>query len=120
MYARHSYEKPPTPRMELNTLQTQNRRFKATGGVSAENRVQGFWPAFVNTRTGEVYLSRFGDGRLAPIHLLDGLPASTVLRRTASGRVTAVHGWITAGFVRDGWFFTREQAAAVVRGASSN
>jgi hypothetical protein len=112
MYAQHSFEELPTPRLELKTLETQNRRFKGTGGVSEENRAQGFRPAFMDTRTGDVYLSRFGDGRPAPIHILDGLPANAVLRRTGSGRVTAVYGWITAGFVRDGRFFTREQAAA--------
>jgi hypothetical protein len=32
-----------------------------------------------------VYLSRFADGRLAPVHLLDGLPDSVVLARGACG-----------------------------------
>jgi len=53
-------------------------------------------------------------GQAGTIHLLDGLPANAILRRTGSGRVAAVHGWITAGFVRDDRYFTREQAAAVM------
>jgi hypothetical protein len=118
MYPQHLHDKPRTPHLSLNTLQTQNRQFSGTGGVSAENRAQRFRPAFMDRRTGEVYPSRFGDGRPAPIHLLDGLPASAVLHRTASGRVTAVHGWLTAGFTREGRFFTREQAAAIAQGAS--
>jgi hypothetical protein len=96
----------------LKTLETQNRQFTGTAGVSAKNRAEGFRPAFIDMRTRQVYLSRFGDGRLAPVHLLDGLPANAVLRRTGTGRVAAVHGWIMAGFVRNDQFFTREQAAA--------
>jgi hypothetical protein len=112
MHTQHAYHQPRTPRSGLESLQAQNQRFHGTTGVSAENRTLGFRPAFMNTRTGEVYLSRFGDGRLAPMHLLDGLPASVVLKRTDSGCVAAVHGWITGGFVRDNRFFTREQAVA--------
>jgi hypothetical protein len=102
----------PTPRLSQAALRQQNVQFKGTGGISEENRDQGFRPGFMNNRTGEVYVSCFGDGRPAPMHLLDGLPASVVVRRAVSGRVVAVHGWITAGFIRNGRFFTREQAAA--------
>lgn len=114
MYTQSHYQELPAPRLAPQTLITQNRRYQGTGGVSAENRGAGFRPAFMNTRTGEVYLSRFGDGRPAPIHVLDGLPANAVWRRTDSGRVAAAHGWITAGFVRAERFFTREQAATAV------
>lgn len=92
-------------------LREQNRRFKSTGGVSRENRSKGFLPAFSDTGTGAVYLSRFADGRVAPVHVLDGLPAELVTERSASGRVTAVKASICAGFVRNGEFFTREEAA---------
>lgn len=100
--------------MTLNSLKQQNQRFKGTGGLSQENRSSGFLPAFSDTSTGTIYLSRFADGRLAPMHLLDGLPAEVVVDRSASGRVKAVKKTVVAGFVRDDQFFTREQAAAAV------
>jgi hypothetical protein len=44
MYARHLHDQPPTPHLGLDTLQTQNRQFKGTGGVSAENGPKAFGP----------------------------------------------------------------------------
>ena len=95
-------------------LRQQNRVFRGTGGVSQENREGGFVPAFSDTSTGDVYLSRFADGRVAPMHLLDGLPAAVVVQRSVSGRVMSVKETLQAGFVRAGKFYTREQAAAAV------
>ena len=42
--------------------------------------------------------------------MLDGLPDAVIVRRNRSGKVTAVRGSIVAGFLRDGRFYTREQA----------
>lgn len=64
--------------------------------------------------TRAVYLSRFADGRIAPFHILDGLPADLVLGRSASGRVAAVKTSVISGFVRAGLFYTRDEAAALV------
>lgn len=100
-------------------LRQQNRVFRGSGGRSQENRSSGFVPAFSDTSTGDVYLSRFADGRLAPMHLLDGLPAAVVIERSVSGRVMSVKETLQAGFVRAGKFYTREQAAAAVAGYSS-
>lgn len=97
-------------------LVEQNRRFLRTGGVSAGNRCHGFHPAFFDRETGTVYIARFTDGRPAPIHVLDGLPAQLVVERLPSGKVAAVKRSIEAGFVRDGNFITREEAAAAVDG----
>ena len=102
--------------MTPQRLMEQNRCFKGTGGVSQENCSGGFLPAFSDTRTGMVYLSRFADGRLAPMHLLDGLPAELIVSCNASGRVVATKDCIQAGFVRQGQFYTREQAALAVTG----
>lgn len=96
------------------TLEDQNRVFKGTGGISDRNRSLGFMPAFQDTHTGTVYLSRFADGRVAPMHLLDGLPNEVVLRRTTGGRVRAVKASLAAGFISSGRFYTREQAARAV------
>lgn len=98
---------PLTP----ESLQQQNRLFQGTTGVSACARDGGFAPAFLDTATGRVYLARFADGRLAPMHLLDGLPRDLVEHRDEGGRTLAVKSSVIAGFVLYGKFYTREQAA---------
>ncbi len=92
-------------------LRRENRTYRGSGGVSAQNRCGGFAPAFLDLETGMVYRACFADGRPAPMHLLDGLPAEVVVDRHASGTVRAVKGSIVAGFLGRGRFFTREQAA---------
>jgi hypothetical protein len=82
--------------------------------VTAESRPFGFQPAFADRETGAIYLSRFADGRPAPCHLLEGLPDKHVLGRRACGRVATLKPSIVSGFVRDGRFYTREEAAALV------
>ncbi len=100
--------------MTSMTLQQENHKYKGTGGTSQENSFIGFSPAFLDETTGMIYLSRFADGRIAPMHLLDGLPQELVIHRTPSGRVKAVKASITAGFVLSGQFYTREQAASAI------
>lgn len=92
-------------------LEIENACHRGTGGVSGENRGLGFRPAFMDSETRIVYLSRFADGRFAPVHVLDGLPDGVVLSRHASGRIERVKSSLVSGFVRSGRFFTREQAA---------
>ena len=70
-------------------LKQENQRFAGTGGVSENNRQAFFVPAFKNALTGEVALSRFRDGRIAPCHLIDGLPDEWIAARdglSARGR----------------------------------
>ena len=95
-------------------LHIENRHYRGRGGVSEENRSEGFRPAFLDTQTQQVYPSCFIDGRPAPCHLLDGLPDEVVLERNAGGRVVSVKTSIVSGFVRGDRFFNREQAAAEV------
>ncbi|RTR07058.1 sigma-54-dependent Fis family transcriptional regulator [Halomonas nitroreducens] len=97
--------------LTLAMLRRQNQVFRGSGGVSAGNRSQGFRPAFYDMDTGTVHPSRFASGLEAPMHLLDGLPDDLVVSRQANGRVEAVKPGIVAGFMRDGRFFTRQQAA---------
>jgi hypothetical protein len=101
--------------MNVQSLRQQNAVHAGTGGVSRKNRSLGFRPAFLDFDTQTIYLSRFADGRPAPFHLLDGLPNEIVVDRTLCGRVAAVKASVIAGFVRDGFFFTREQAARAAR-----
>jgi hypothetical protein len=92
-------------------LSHENELYAQTRGVSQANREFGWRPGYLNQATGEVELSRFADGRPAPIHILDGLPEHWVLERDADGHVVAAEPEIVSGFLRDGRFFTREQAA---------
>jgi hypothetical protein len=93
-------------------LETSN--FLGTGGISAGNRGDGFRPAFLDSDTNTVYLSRYFDGQPAPFHLLDGLPDHLVLQRNASGRVEAVSPAVVSGFLRAGRFYSREEAAQAI------
>jgi hypothetical protein len=96
-------------------LQLETAMHRGTGRVSSENRELGFRPAFRDTATGKTYLSTFADGRPAPFHILDGLPEPVVLARDRCGRISRVVGSIVAGFLRNDAFYTRSEAAALVR-----
>jgi hypothetical protein len=98
--------------MALLALEAAN--YRGTRGVSENNRNTGFQPAFADRETGRVHLSRFADGRLAPCHLLDGLPAEVVLAHSERGRVTCVKGSVVSGFVHDERFYTRDENAAML------
>jgi hypothetical protein len=100
--------------MTEQTLEQENLRYRGTGGVTAGSRAFGFQPAFADRETWAIYPSRFADGRPAPCHVLDGLPDELVLSRRACGRVATLKPSIVSGFVRDGRFYSREEAAALV------
>ena len=100
--------------LTTETLRKQNLAFVGTGGVSEENRASGFRPAFHDLASGSTALARFADGNPAPMHLLDGLPEEWVVKRDATGRISAIKDTVIAGFVRNGLFYTREQAAAAL------
>ncbi len=100
----------PDEVMTKRSLVQQNRVYAGTKGVSQENGCLGFVPAFIDSETKTIYISCQTDGSLAPIHIMDGLPDDLVVERNASGRVTAVKGSVVPGFVKQGCFYTREQA----------
>ena len=100
-------------RMTAQVLERENSAFLGSGGISDENRSLGFRPAFLNTLTKEIYLSRFADGSPAPFHLLDGLPDEVILSRNAGGAVSAKDS-VISGFVLDGRFYSRADAARKV------
>jgi hypothetical protein len=104
-----------TPRI----LAQETIAYEGSGGTSADNRCFGFRPAFRNAETGNVYPSRFADGRPAPIHLIDGLPDELVVTRSSTGRITSVKASVQSGFILNGCFYDREQAAAFLGGVSS-
>jgi hypothetical protein len=96
------------------SLQVENAYYRGTNGLSENSRNLGFQPAFIDRRTGTVYLSRFADGRLAPCHLLDGLPPELVLARDEQGHVMCARDSVESGFVHDGRFYTRYEVAAML------
>ncbi len=92
-------------------LVEENRQFAGTGGVSEGNAQAYFTPAFQDAGSGQIEISRFQGGLPAPCHLLDGLPVEWVTERDSKGRVVRVKSTVISGFVRNGKFFTRRQAA---------
>ncbi len=99
--------------LTASELARENRAYRGTGGVSAHNRRVGFRPAFLDRRTGIIYLSRNPDGTCAVCHRLDGLPEDVVAARDAQGRIVALKSSVVAGFERGGRFYSREEAAAL-------
>lgn len=97
------------------TLREQNREFSGTNGVSQNNRRMRFVPAFRDDDTGRVEIARFENGRPAPAHLIVGLPREWAVAFTDEGAILAIKDTVTVGFVRDGHFYTREEAAAACR-----
>lgn len=95
----------------VTRLAEENRQFVGTGGVSENNAKARFAPAFLDSSTGRVEISRFADGRPAPFHLLDGMPEEWIVEKDLKGRVIEIKQEIVSGFVRLGKFFTRQQAA---------
>lgn len=95
-------------------LVEENEQYSGTGGVSKGNGHASFIPAFMDTATGQVELSRFSDGRVAPCHMLEGLPDSWIMGRDLRGGVRDIKSTVVSGFVRLGQFFTREEAARFI------
>ena len=100
--------------MSEQLLKRENQAHAGTGGRSQGNAGLGFKPAFFDFATQTIYPSRFADGRLAPFHLLDGLPDEVVIDRAPNGRVIAAKATLISGFVRNGFFYTRSAAARAV------
>ena len=92
-------------------LRDENETFAGTGGVSHNNCRARFVPAFRDAATGRVERARMADGAPAPMHLFCCLPEEWVAERDPNGEIVALIDSVTAGFLRDGEFYTREEAA---------
>ncbi|MEE9423143.1 MAG: hypothetical protein V3V50_08305 [Gammaproteobacteria bacterium] len=95
-------------------LKQENIHYQGSNGVSQQNHCSGFTPAFCDVHTGRTELSRFSNGNLAPLHLIEGLPKEWVEKRDALGNVMAIKASVIAGFIKQGCFYTREEAIADV------
>lgn len=100
--------------LSRDTLKQQNRQFADSGGVSRNNRCAGFVPGYLNTQSGIAVLSCFANGNPAPIHLLEGLPSEWVSERDQAGMPVCTIPEVIAGFIRDGHFYSREEAARIL------
>ncbi|MBV1876198.1 MAG: hypothetical protein KUG79_01020 [Pseudomonadales bacterium] len=98
--------------MDRKALFRQNVKYARTNGVSTVNGKQQFYPAFRDEITGRVELARFRNGDAAPMHLICGLPEDWAVSHDEYGLINKVKRSITAGFLREGVFFTRLEAAA--------
>ena len=94
--------------IQSKRLEIENERYAATGGISQNNASKRFIPAFKNTQTGEVALSRYANGETAPFHLMEGLPETWLIKEAPK---TDLKACIISGFVRFGEFFDRQEAA---------
>ena len=97
-------------------LREENEIYAGTGGGSENNAEAMFVPAFKDQSSGRVEPARMEDGSRAPMHLLCGLPDEWVTERDPEGRITGLKDSVIAGFVRDGKFYTREEAARLTAG----
>lgn len=102
-------------RNKTRRLIKENNQFAGTGGISEVNATACFIPAFMDSATGRIEISRYSDGRQAPYHMLDGLPDEWITRRDLTGHVQEIRSAIISGFVRLGRFFTRQEAADYVK-----
>ena len=100
-----------TDLMTSQRIPSENEHYRGTAALSHHNRDRGFRPAFRDTQTGRTELSSFAPGVPAPIHLLWGVPEEWVVARDRAGVVSEVKASVVAGFLRDGRFYTREEAA---------
>lgn len=101
--------------MSKDLLKRENAAHAGTGGRSEDNTGLGFAPAFLDFATFTIHPSRFADGRLAPFHVLDGLPDEAIVVRAPCGRVVAAKSTIISGFVRRGFFYTRTAAVRAMQ-----
>ncbi|WP_295392612.1 hypothetical protein [uncultured Thiodictyon sp.] len=93
------------------SLRDENILFERTRGISLNNDRHGFLPGFRDNESGDLAISRFADGSAAPLHVLDGLPENWIAERDEHGHVTHTCPGLVSGFIRDGRFYTRDEAA---------
>jgi hypothetical protein len=70
-----------------SSFKVESNRYRRTYVATQNNWCHGFQSAFIDRETNRVYLLRFADGRLAPFHLLDGLPSDLVMARNGQRHV---------------------------------
>lgn len=75
----------------------------------------GFTPAYLDASTLEIYPARDATGRHTKLHCLEGLPPDVVWSRSERGEVLVVKPTLLAGYVRQGFYFSRSATLRAVR-----
>ena len=96
------------------TVRAESDAYRGTCGESATACQHKFRPAFRNEADGRVELARLPNGNPAPMHLISALPREWALRCDEQGGVLQLVETVIAGFLREGRFYTRDEAAAVL------
>ena len=97
--------------MNIHTLHRENLAFAGSNGVSENNAVAGFRPAFLNKVTGKVELARLANGQVAPMHLIAWLPITWGSSLKEDGSIETLKAGVVAGFELEGLFYTRAEVA---------
>jgi|GEM_PF-474459 len=97
--------------LDVAALKNENRAYYGSAGVSDGCREACFRPAFRDQETGRVYLSRYPNGHVAAFHTLEGLPDEMIAARYTNGNVAKAKNTLISGFLKDGTFYTRQEAA---------
>ncbi|VAW81288.1 hypothetical protein MNBD_GAMMA12-1498 [hydrothermal vent metagenome] len=75
--------------------------------------VSTFIPAYYDTQTDTVYLSRYKNGSVAPVHVLDSIPKELLSQSAANKSSTnndELSQKVIVGFVFNNKFYTRAEA----------
>ncbi len=72
-----------------------------------KQNVSVFTPAYYDTQTDTVYISRYSDGSVAPVHVLDLIPDELLNDNEHKGELSKK---VIVGFVFNDRFYTRAQA----------
>ncbi len=100
----------------ISDIEAERAQYINTGGTSQDsgNKQMEFIPAFFDTQSNTIHLSRTCDGNIAAMHLLTGLAESIIDSRDSHGKITGIKKSVIVGFEKNGQFYTREQAAKIV------
>lgn len=90
-------------------LEKQQKTYQKISGTNISDLCVGFIPAFRDLSTNETHLSITPEGRVSPIHLIDGLPLDWVTEWDLEGYPKSLKSGIIAGFFRGENFFTLEE-----------
>lgn len=84
----------------------------AVTGINNSNLLneQLCMPAFLNTENDTVRISRYQNGKPAPIHISTFLPQSWLIDKRVGSRVPRIKDAVIPGFIIYGKFYSRSQA----------
>ncbi|HIG39717.1 MAG: hypothetical protein ABGY96_17870 [bacterium] len=95
--------------MDHETLKSESLKYAGTPGVSMHCDARRFKPAFLDKSTGRIEISRLNNGRPAPVHIINWLPAEWAISFFRDGSVKSLKRSVISGFVCDTVFYTRDQ-----------